>query len=401
MITRWAGRPAGLPRRAGGEAGGLRQLLKAVLFIAWTFLPIEWSWAIEPAQDHVEAGYNYYHGGGVTVTGPAVIVQKNILNGATLKAGYTVDIVSSASIDVVTQASPFKETRTEYSVGTDILRGDTLVGVDYINSRESDYLSDTLSVRMAHDLFDKNMTVSLKVDRSWDQVGKNHDPSFGWKNFDRTIYAAGVTQSVTPRWLIQLNYELTADAGLINNPYRSAIVSSGGIGSYVPENYPDARTGQAWAVRTSYGFPSGGSDAGYGGILGSIQLDYRYYQDTFDVHSNTVKVTLQRYFYLNWLGGVFYQYYWQDAASFYGDVLPPNQLYKARDKELSQFHDQWVGLTLQYKLKQTQWGIIRNPYIQISNSWMVFNYDNFTDPRTGALYSQRVYVLQTDFGFNY
>ena len=398
MRTRWAGRPAGPPRRSGGKAGGLRQLLKAVLFIASMVLPVERSWAIEPAQDEVEAGYNYYHGGGVTVTGPAVIVQKNILNGATLKAGYTVDIVSSASIDVVTQASPFKETRTEYSVGTDILHGDTLVGVDYINSRESDYLSDTLSVRMAHDLFDKNMTVSLKVDRSWDQVGKNNDPSFGWKSFDRTIYAAGVTQSVTPRWLIQLNYELTADAGLINNPYRSAITFSGAL---VPENYPDARTGQAWAIRTSFGFPSGVSDGGYGGILSSIQLDYRYYFDTFDVHSNTAKITFQRYFYSDWLGGVFYQYYWQDAASFYGDKVPRDQLYKARDKELSQFHDQWIGLELKYKLKQTQWGFIRNPYVEFSNGWMVFNYDNFTDPRTGTLYSQRVYVLHTDFGFNY
>jgi len=392
MGTRW------VRLLADREPWGPGRLLKAVLFIAWMVVPIERSWAIEPAQDEVEAGYNYYHGGGVTVQGPAVIVRKDILNGASLKAGYNVDIVSSASIDVVTQASPFKETRQEYSLGTDILRGDTLVGVDYINSRESDYLSDTLSVGLAHDLFDKNMTFSLKVARSWDQVGKNNDPSFGWKNFNRTIYSTGVTQSLTPRWLVQLNYELTADEGLINNPYRSAITLSGAL---VPENYPDARTGQAWAVRTSYGFPSGVSEQGYGGILSSIQLDYRYYYDTFDVHSQTAKITFQRYFYSNWLGGVFYQYYWQDAASFYGDRVPPDQLYKARDKELSQYHDQWVGLTLKYKLKQTQWGIIRNPYIQISNSWMVFNYDNFTDPRTGALYSQRVYVVHTDLGFNY
>ncbi|HTN42941.1 MAG TPA: DUF3570 domain-containing protein [Nitrospiria bacterium] len=383
---------------AGRERRGPGRLVKAVLLIAWFVVPIERSGAIEPAQDEVEAGYNYYHGGGVTVQGPAVIVRKDILNGGSLKAGYNVDIVSSASIDVVTQASPYKETRKEYSLGTDILRGDTLVGVDYINSRESDYLSDTLSVALAHDLFDKNTTFSLKVARSWDQVGKNNDPAFGWNKFNRTVYSTGITQSLTPLWLIQFNYELTADEGLINNPYRSAITLDGAL---VPENYPDARTGQAWALRTSYGIASAGSDGGYGGIRGSVQLDYRYYQDTFDVHSQTAKITLQRYFFSDWLGGVFYQYYWQDAASFYGDRLPPGQLYKARDKELSQYHDQWVGLTLKYKLKQAQWGIIRNPYVQVSNSWMVFNYDNFTDPRTGALYSQRVYVVHTDLGFNY
>lgn len=361
-------------------------------------IPVEGSWAVEPAVDEGEAGYNYYHGGGVTVQGPAVIVRKDFLGGASLNAGYNVDIVSSASIDVVTQASPYRDTRKEYSLGTDLLHRDTLVGLNYINSRETDYRSDTLAIGMSHDLFDKNMTLNFKVTRSWDQVGKNDDPAFGWKSFNRTIYSTGITQSLTPLWLIQLNYELTADEGLINNPYRSAITLSGAL---VPENYPEARTGQAWAVRTSFGFPYEGSDEVSGGILGSVQLDYRYYYDTFDVRSHTAKVTLQRYFFLNWLAGVFYQYYWQDAASFYGDRVPANQIYKARDKELSQYHDQWVGLTLKYQLKQTQWGWIQNPFIRISNSWMVFNYDNFTDPRTGSLYSQRVYVLQTNIGFNY
>lgn len=366
--------------------------------MAWMSLTVASSWAVEPAQDEVETGYNYYNGAGTTVQGPAVIVKKNILDGASLKAGYSVDMVSSASIDVVTQASPYKETRQEYSIGTDILHGDTLIGMNYIDSRESDYMSDTLSIGAAHDLFDKNVTFNVKVARSWNLVGRNNDPSFGWKDFNRTMYSTGITQSLTPRWLIQVNYELTADAGLINNPYRSAMTLDGAL---VPEHYPDARTGHAWAIRTSYGFPSGSSEIGQGGLGGSVQLDYRYYQDTFDVISHTAKITLQRYFAPDWLGGILYQYYRQGAASFYGDRLPANQLYKARDRDLSEYQDHWVGLTLKFKLKQTSWGLISNPYIQFDSSLMVFHYDDFTDPRTGALYSQRAYVSHTSFGFNY
>ncbi|HUK55303.1 MAG TPA: DUF3570 domain-containing protein [Nitrospiria bacterium] len=387
-----------MTRAKGGRACGPGRRFGSVLILALVSIAVGPSWAVEPAQDEVETGYNYYNGAGVTVQGPAVIVKKNVLDGASLKAGYSVDMVSSASIDVVTQASPYRETRQEYSLGTDILRGDTLIGMDYIDSRESDYTSDTLSIGAAHDLFDKNVTFNMKVARSWNLVGRNNDPSFGWKDFNRTMYSTGITQSLTPRWLIQFNYELTADAGLINNPYRSAMTLDGAL---VPENYPDARTGQAWAIRTSYGFPSGSSAIGPGGLGGSVQMDYRYYRDTFNVVSNTAKVTLQRYFAPDWLGGIFYQYYRQGAASFYGDRLPTNQLYKARDRDLSEYQDHWIGLTLKFKLKQTTWGLISNPYVQIDSSLMIYHYDDFTDPRTDALYSQRAYVGHTSFGFNY
>jgi len=375
-----------------------RRLLTAILIVVsvWPFpgrAP-----AVEPPQDEAAMGYNYYTGGGITVQGPAVIVRKQVLNRASVKAEYRVDSVSSASVDVVTQASPYKETRQEYSLGTDILSGDILMGLDYINSRESDYVSDTVAVGLAHDLFDKNVTVNFRVSRSWDQVGKNNDPSFGWKGFDRTTYATGISQSLTPRWLVQLNYEATADDGFINNPYRSAITTDG---AFVPENYPDARTGHAWVVRTSYGFPSALLEGGLGELLGSVQLDYRYYQDTFDVTSNTGKINFQFHLVQDWLFGVFYQYYQQGAASFYGDRLPPDQLYKARDKELSQYQDQWVGLTFKFMPREARWGPITNPYLQVNTSIMISHYDNFTDPRNGDLYSQTAYVTHTSLGFHF
>jgi Protein of unknown function (DUF3570) len=390
---------AGWNRRSKREKPcGARRLFTAVLIIAELATASRPVSAVEPPQDDLSAGYNYYTGGGITVQGPAVIVRKEILNRASVKAGYRVDSVSSASVDVVTQASPYKETRQEYSVGTDILSGDILMGLDYTGSRESDYTSDTIAVGLAQDIFDKNTTLNFRVARSWDQVGKNNDPAFGWKDFNRTIYATGITQSLTPRWLVQFNYEATADDGFINNPYRSAITTDGGL---VPENYPDARTGHAWVVRTSYGFPSALLKGGLGEMLGSVQLDYRYYQDTFDVSSNTGKINFQFYLLRDWLFGVFYQYYQQGAASFYGDRLPTDQLYKARDKELSQYQDSWVGVMFKFMPKEARWGSVTNPFVQLNTSMMISHYDNFTDPRNGDLYSQTAYVTQTSFGFHF
>ena len=372
--------------------------LKAIGILLTWVLALETAKAIEPPQDDVSVGYNYYNGGGITVQGPAVIVRKDLLNRISLKAGARVDLVSSASIDVVTQASPYKEERKEYTFGANVLRGDTLVGLDYTNSSESDYISDTLSVGLARDLFDKNTTLSLRVARSWDQVGKNNDPAFGWKGFNRTVYSAGVTQSLASRWLVQFNYEVTADQGLINNPYRSVFTLDGGT---APENYPEARTGHAWVFRTGYGFPPRATDESTGGGINSIQLDYRYYQDTFGVRSHTGGASLQHYLLNDWLFGLSYQYYWQGEATFYGDRLPVSQVFKARDKELSRFRDHWVGVSAKFKPKRWRWRWIENPYIQLSYSFLIFNYDNFTDPRTGELYSQEAHVIHTSLGFNY
>lgn len=365
------------------------------IWLAWALGTAE---AVEPPRDDTSFGYNLYSGGGITVQGPAMIVKKALLKRMSVEAGARVDLVSSASVDVVTQASPYKERRTEYTLGTQVLHDDILTGVNYTQSRESDYTSNTLAIGVAHDLFEKNTTLSLRVSHSWDKVGKNGDPSFGLKDFDRTIYAAGITQSMTPQWLLQVNYEGTADSGFINNPYRSVILESG---ASAPENYPDARTGHAVVLRTGYGFVPDSPDDVVAGRRSSLQFDYRYYQDTFAIRSHTGKVLYQRYLRDGWLLGSFYQYHSQGEASFYGDRLPPTQLFRARDKELSRFSDHWVGGSLKYKPRGFTWHGLEDVFVQFTYSFAMYDYDDFTDPRTGSLYSLRAHVLHTSLGFSY
>ena len=215
---------------------------------------------------------------------------------------------------------------------------------------------------------------------------------------NRTLYAAGITQSLTPRWIAQVNYEGTADSGFLNNPYRSVFTLDGGT---APEHYPEARTGHAWVLRTGFGLVPGSADDLPIGQRSSIQFDYRYYQDTFAVQSHTGKVEYQRYVRNDWLIGSFYRYYRQGEASFYGDRVPSTQLFKARDKELSRFSDHWISGSLKYKPRGFNWHGLENLSILFSYSFLMYDYDNFTDPRTGALYSQRAHVLHTSLGFTY
>ena len=74
-------------------------------------------------DDRADLMYHYYDGGGVTIDGPSLLVRKKFAEKYAVNASYYVDMVSSASIDVITTASPYKEERTQYGVGFEYLRG--------------------------------------------------------------------------------------------------------------------------------------------------------------------------------------------------------------------------------------------------------------------------------------
>ena len=63
-------------------------------------------------DDRADVLYHRYDGGGVTIDGPSLLVRKKFAEKYSVSANYYVDMVSSASIDVVTTASPYKEERS-------------------------------------------------------------------------------------------------------------------------------------------------------------------------------------------------------------------------------------------------------------------------------------------------
>ena len=57
-------------------------------------------------DDRTDVLYHLYDGGGVTIDGPSVLVRKKVGKSLSFVGNYYVDMISSASIDVVTTASP-------------------------------------------------------------------------------------------------------------------------------------------------------------------------------------------------------------------------------------------------------------------------------------------------------
>src|SRR5678816_1890036 len=74
-------------------------------------------------EDRADALYFRYDGGGVVINGPSVLLRKSIGEHVSVSANHYVDMVSSASIDVETSASPYEDERTQSSLSADFLLG--------------------------------------------------------------------------------------------------------------------------------------------------------------------------------------------------------------------------------------------------------------------------------------
>ena len=333
-------------------------------------------------EDRADASYHYYDGGGTEVNGPALLVRKSIGDSVSVYGSYYSDAVSGASIDVVTTASPYKDKRNEYGLGVDYLRRNTTVSFSYSYSKESDYLSDTFGLKVAHELFDAMTTVSLGYRTGHDTVMRNGTDFMDEVN--RYQYRLGVSQVLTKRFVLNLDYEGTLEDGYLNSPYRAARLND----LLVPEHYPRTRDSYAFALRGVYGF-----SVDEGQLKSSLRAGYRYFWDTWQIQAHTLEVAYQRYLGSRWIGEANLRYYSQSAASFYSDNFTQSQTYMARDKELSTFDSYALGI-------KGTWWFYRNPENQrraslnFTGNRVYYDYKDFTDVRNGQLYSFDANILQ-------
>ena len=344
--------------------------------------------ATDLPEDRAEAMYHVYEGGGVTAKGPALLVRKSLADKVSLSASYYVDAVSNASIDVVTTASPFKETRKAYDLGVDYVVRDTLLSLSVYKSDEPDYQADTVGVDVAQEIFGGMTTVSLGYSRGLDLVGKKDEGFFD--NARHWNYRLGVTQILTPTWLMSVNAEAVADDGFLGSPYRVARV----FGAAVPERNPRTRSSRAVKVRV----------IGDIGERRSVRAEYRYFWDTWDIHAHTAEVGHSRYIDLpgavpgagagdqKLLLDTFLRYYTQNGALFYSDNATSETEFVSRNRQLSSFNSLSLGARLSYTLAQVpgQYEIKANGAYEFKR----FDYKDFTDVRTGSPFAFNAHLLQ-------
>jgi len=329
-------------------------------------------------EDRMDVMYHGYDGGGLEVSGPSILVRKGFNDRVSVWANYYEDMISSASIDVVATASPYKETRKEYGGGIDFLSGKTLIGMAYIYSDEPDYVANTARFGISQDFFGDLTTLSISYARGWNDIMKHGDSSFE-EHSHRQDWRVDLSQVLTPNMVLNFGYEGIADEGYLHDPYRTARYldpSSPKGYSYEAEVDPDTRTSSAWAVRTIYYLP----------YRASARLEYRWYEDTWGVHAWNVEAGYVQPLPYNLTMDVSYRYYTQGAADFYNDLYPRanSQNFVSRDKELSPFSSNTVGLGLTYAFGTDMAPFFKRGEISLFADYIMFTYDDFRDVLKGG-----------------
>jgi len=333
--------------------------------------------AADLPENKAETLFHSYSGGGVTALGPALLVRKSIMDKVSVAGTYYMDAVSNASIDVVTTASKYHEVRNEFGLSADYVYRDSQITLSATSSHEPDYTANTGSLDISQEVFGGMTTVALGFSRGADKVLKHNSPEFS-DTAGHWQYRLGVTQILTPRWLMSVNGEALSDDGFLGSPYRFARV----FGAAVPERNPRTRSARAVKFRL----------VGDLGSRDSMHAEYRYYRDTWAIKSHTAELGYSRYFGQAWLADAYARYYSQTKAVFYSDNAPTETVYVSRNRQLSTYTDASLGAKLSYTLKKVpgQYDLKLNGAYEFTH----FSFKDFTDIRTGSLYGYNANIVQ-------
>ena len=329
-------------------------------------------------EDRADLLYHRFDGGGVKISGPSVLVRKKFNERSSATFNHYVDNVSSASIDVVTTASPYTEKRTENSLGVDFLNEKTVMSLGYAKSKENDFDASTYNINISQTMLGDLTTLSMGYAVGDNIIRRNGDANFEEDAKTRN-YRLSLTQVITKDFLMAFALETMTDQGFLNNPYRSVRYLDSSVPrgySYQPEVYPNTRTSNAVAVRGRYYLPH----------RAALHGGYRYFTDTWGVSANTFELGYTLPYRENWLLEFNYRYYDQSKADFYSDLFQTANefIFLARDKELSTFTSQTLGLGASYEFKKNGTGFVKRGSLNLNYDFIMFDYEDFRDLRVST-----------------
>ena len=326
-------------------------------------------------EDRADALYHRFDGGGVVIDGPSILVRKSIKDTVSISANYYVDNVSSASIDVVTTASAYTEQRIESSVGIDYLRDKMVLSLNYGQSDETDYSARNASFDFSQDFFGDLTTITAGYSQGWDVVGKRDDNEFA-RDVERKQFRFGLSQIITKNSLVGVSWETITDQGFLNNPYRSVryLDPTTAVGySFQPELYPETRTSDAFAVRGMYYLP----------YRAAIKAEARVFSDTWGIEAKNMEIAYTHPIGDHWIIDFKLRHYEQTKADFFSDLFSriDAQNFLARDKEMSTFSNDSLGLAVSYEREIKGWDFLDKFSVNLAFDYIEFDYEDFRDIR--------------------
>jgi hypothetical protein len=301
----------------------------------------------------------------VLVVSPQVAAHRALDDeGGEASARVAVDVISAASVDVVSQATTrFTEIRKEAALAASHRIRSFLPALRYRLSDEPDYRSHSFGAGLSRDLAGHDTTVAVSYDLALDTVGRSDTPFSVWsRHLSSHAAEISLSQVLGPRTVVRAAYSLTLQDGYMEKPYRYVPLFDAAVLADVersgmsldadqvdtyrlperpPEEVPERRTRHALAARGLRYVPG----------LGALQLDYRYYIDSWGVQAHTLdavlKVPLGR-FRLD----IEDRFHFQTAADFWSRVYTVDgdgqiPTWRSLDRELGSYLQDTIFVRLQ------------------------------------------------------
>lgn len=285
----------------------------------------------------------------MTVVSPRAGAQAPVATDWLLEVSLGADVVSGASVDVVSEASPsaIDETRVEGSLGVSArLTRRSTMRVRSIVSHENDYLSLGGELGATLELAQRNTSLDLGLVGSRDTVGAVTVPGLE-ETRDRLRLTATLTQVVDRVTYVDLAAAFMRDAGYLENPYRTVpiIDPDAPLVMRVAERVPGRRRAGAVRARARRAIAPGWF----------ARASYRYYLDDWAVDSHTGELAVMSAVMPRLRVGVDLRLYHQSAARFYRDryqltdgALPDE---RTRERRLGRMRSGRAGVTADLALR--------------------------------------------------
>ncbi len=280
-----------------------------------------------------------------TVVSPHVSVSLEDESGWTASAAWVADVITSASVDVVTQATPgFRELRQEATLGGGWRRPDRGFNAGVTYSHERDTHAD-IAYGGGNRRWRGNLETSLRYSFSLTAMGRATQRPELWRDVVVHGVEAGLLQPLGPLATAELILSTYYSTGYHANPYRRVpVVVSGSLSDAVwhDERMPDTRWRYAATGRLRRAF----------GTRLFTSIEYRFYRDSWNLLAHTAEVRLAWAPSDPWRVELRDRVHVQGASAHYRERYAVQLAYMTRDRRQSPFLSNMGGLAITHSWRR-------------------------------------------------
>ena len=311
---------------------------------------------------------------GTTIWSPHASAGATLPGEVETDVSWVADVISSASVDVVTAATGrMEELRNQVTLAgaREHVANDLDVHGAYTYSVENDAFSHVAQLGARLGIDDDNFEVGAQYGLSYNRLGVASDATRLWGTLWVNNLDVDLVVLFGAKTQVDLVYSGAWNSGYMANPYRRVPIAFRTDlrgAQWVDESVPDTRLRHAITGRIRHAFSSR--------LLGF--LDYRFYVDSWSVVGHTAQLKLalrlgsELTFQVRARGTL------QGAASFYQTAYDVPTVYRTRDRRLSSHLSGMVGGAIIWQLGPTMGLEALN--LRLAVDGVAWYYDDFLMP---------------------